>query len=133
MIKRFGDSMRTDGVKLVTACRTTAAWEHLWTGWKHSDSSDIPPRVQVESGTGARHSSPKKTDDRRDQTIARLQSERDRAVNKLQKLGGKDDKWGKDWSSGGANLTPNRSSQEGHRGHGGGGKRARRSSGGDRK
>ena len=79
--KRFGDGMRTDSALLVTLCRTTAAWEHLWTGWKHSESeAGGPGRVVQEPGTGGVGASPRKD---QQATVTRLQSERDRAINEL--------------------------------------------------
>ena len=47
-LRRFGESMRTDGHKLVTRCRTTANWEDLRTGWKHSDSEAEGPSRMVD-------------------------------------------------------------------------------------
>ena len=80
-VKSFGDGMRTDSALLVTLCRTTAAWEHLWTGWKHSESeAGGPGRVMHEPGTGGIAASPRKD---QQATVSRLQSERDRAVNEL--------------------------------------------------
>ena len=81
-IKRWSDSIRTDGAILSTLVHATASWEHLWTCYRHADGADhrTAPTDNARNIFADDDAQTSKEAKLRD-TIKKLPSERDQALS----------------------------------------------------